>query len=299
MDEEDIKKVIRIDEDAEEENKKEPEKLAEKTPTRDRGESLEEVESKGYLTPEEIEQKVEALRGKLPSFLLRDLKESLSTRILTEAQLNEVINRALRKFQDADQGRKIRELSSKIDQLSNTLEKSLSRISEPPREIAKPEPEVEKLPKAGEKMEKVEEVIKGVEPGIVNRHVLAPSYPTEARLQKLPKDVEGIMLALKWVEFLIEKVGHSGLEDVLEYYVDIEWITDEVLSKLIRLARGIKPYHEESDWRPAGYLTALDHIQSLLYIEKLRGARLDKDLIDQLDREISRIKRRSEELHGI
>jgi len=123
--------------------------------------------------------------------------------------------------------------------------------------------------------------------------------PEEPRLTRIPGDAKSIMLLLKWIEFLMEKVGYEGLEDVLNYYVDIYWISEEVLMSVLRYARGIKLYHENSDWRPVGYMNVQDHLMSLLYIEALRTGRFNRNLIMEVEKDLYRMKKEVSELHGI
>ncbi len=121
----------------------------------------------------------------------------------------------------------------------------------------------------------------------------------EPRLTRIPGDAKSIMLLLKWIEFLMEKVGYEGLEDVLNYYVDIYWISEDVLMCVLRYAKGIKLYHENSDWRPVGYMNVQDHLMSLLYIEALRTGRFNRNLIMEVEKDLYRMKKEVAELHGI
>jgi len=124
-------------------------------------------------------------------------------------------------------------------------------------------------------------------------------FDTEPRLSRIPTDAKRIMLLLKWIEFLMERVGYDGLEDVLNYYVDINWISEDVLMAVLRYAKGIKLYHDNSDWRPVGYMNVQDHLMSLLYIEALRTGRFDRNLIMEVEKDLYRMKKEVAELHGV
>ncbi|OKY79078.1 MAG: Archaellum protein FlaD/E [Candidatus Methanohalarchaeum thermophilum] len=52
---------------------------------------------------------------------------------------------------------------------------------------------------------------------------------------------------------------------------------------------------EEADLDPKGYLKAADHIKSLLYIEKLRGQKIDSKLVGKLKRTIDKIEKSGNE----
>ncbi len=121
----------------------------------------------------------------------------------------------------------------------------------------------------------------------------------EVRLKSIPDDVFSIMITMKWIELMVEKVGITNLPDVLEFYCDMEWISDAVVAKLIKYAKGTKPFHEDVDWKPEEKLTARDHMLSLLFVERLRGKQVSKDLLIQLDRELKKIRSGAEEIYGI
>ena len=119
------------------------------------------------------------------------------------------------------------------------------------------------------------------------------------KLNETPKTTKGIMFMLKWIEYLIERVGYEGLEDALNYYVDIGWISEDVMFDVMRYAKGIRLYHQNADWRPVGYLNVQDHLMSLLFIEALRTGKFSKELMLTVEREIYRMKKEVSELHGI
>ncbi len=119
------------------------------------------------------------------------------------------------------------------------------------------------------------------------------------KLTALPPDSKGIIFLLKWIEYLVERVGYEELENVLDYYVDIGWISENVLFSILRYAKGIKLYHEKSDWRPVGYLNVQDHIMSLMFIEALRTGKFSREKIMEVEREVFRMKREAMELNGI
>ncbi|NPA86829.1 MAG: hypothetical protein GXO00_02375 [Candidatus Diapherotrites archaeon] len=76
-----------------------------------------------------------------------------------------------------------------------------------------------------------------------------------------PKVIE---VVIDWVKFMVEKVGHSGIEELLRYYVDIRWISEEVAEILKRYADGIRV-----DIEPEVDVVQLDpedHAKSLEYI---------------------------------
>lgn len=119
------------------------------------------------------------------------------------------------------------------------------------------------------------------------------------KLASIPNTTKAMMFLLKWIEFMIERVGYDGLNDLLDYYVDIGWISEDVMFDVMRYAKGIKLYHEKADWRPIGYMNVQDHLMSLLFIEALRTGRMNRDLLLEVERQIYRIKKEVSEINGI
>jgi flagellar protein FlaD len=53
------------------------------------------------------------------------------------------------------------------------------------------------------------------------------------KLQSIDNKAETSIILLNWIEFLLEKVGRNNLSEILEYYIDIAWISEEVCEKMI------------------------------------------------------------------
>lgn len=115
------------------------------------------------------------------------------------------------------------------------------------------------------------------------------------RLESIKKNPMSVVVLLNWIEFLMERVGRNNLMDALDYYVDIEWISEEVRSEIMAYARGIDYYVEKPTWR----LLPEDHTKSLLFIERLCGRKIDRNMLSMVDREMAKVKHGLEELYGI
>ena len=100
------------------------------------------------------------------------------------------------------------------------------------------------------------------------------SKDQEVRVNSLDNTSETSIILLNWAKFLMEKVGRSKLADVLEYYVEIGWISGEVSSVIADYANGIDYYVET----PTEDLLPEVHTKSLLFIEQLRRRKIDKKL---------------------
>ncbi len=132
------------------------------------------------------------------------------------------------------------------------------------------------------------------QPGAPVAQQNTPQYIGEdssgVRLPFLDNRPETSIVLLNWIEFLMEKVGRNNLFDVLEYYIEIGWISEEVSAKMMAYANGIDYYVERPTWK----LLPEDHTKSLLFIEQLRGKKVDKNLFTKLERDVEKIIRSSE-----
>ncbi len=116
------------------------------------------------------------------------------------------------------------------------------------------------------------------------------SEDRDIKLAALDDKPETSVILLNWIQFLMEKGGRNNLIDILEYYIEIGWISESVSSIMIDYANGIDYYVERLTWK----LLPEDHIKSLMFIEQIRGRKIDKYLISRLERDIDKIIRSNE-----
>lgn len=76
-------------------------------------------------------------------------------------------------------------------------------------------------------------------------------------------------------------MGRNNILEVLEYYVEIGWINEEVCSKIMAYANGLDYYDERPTWK----LLPEDHIKSLMFIEQLMGKKVDRNMFLKLNLE--------------
>ncbi len=76
-----------------------------------------------------------------------------------------------------------------------------------------------------------------------------------------PKVIETIIDAVK---FMVQKVGHTGIDQLLSYYVSIGWMNDEVADIFRKYAEGIRV--EEEPELPDIQLEPEDHSRVLEYL---------------------------------
>jgi len=115
-------------------------------------------------------------------------------------------------------------------------------------------------------------------------------------LKAIPTDPESIIIIMKWLQYLIDKCGRENLSNILDYYVDIGWISQDAKINLIEYSHGIKEERKTSEPATSAKnitdLPSKDHIQSFIYIQKLKGNQLDKHFIDRIDGELNRITKK-------
>jgi archaellum component FlaD/FlaE len=77
---------------------------------------------------------------------------------------------------------------------------------------------------------------------------------------------------LRWTKFLIERVGKEGLEKTLDYYEDLGWIDEDLIEKVLEIARGtvgprVPTEGKKVTWR----MDAEDHVKSLEFVRRIRS----------------------------
>ncbi len=114
-------------------------------------------------------------------------------------------------------------------------------------------------------------------------------------LKEIPNDPERIIVIMKWLQFLIDKCGRDNLSNILDYYVDIGWISEDAKIRLVDFSHGITEDNiggESVSNKDITNLPSKDHIQSLIFIQKLKGQELDKHFLDKIDGELNRISKK-------
>jgi flagellar protein FlaD len=107
-------------------------------------------------------------------------------------------------------------------------------------------------------------------------------------LEQIPSDPESIVVIMKWLQYLVDRTGKNNLPDTLGYYVDIGWISEDVRLDLINYSKGITEEPTQNGTRPP-QLPTKDHLQSLLFIQKLKGLQLDDRFLNKIERDMEKI----------
>jgi flagellar protein FlaD len=232
-------------------------------------------------TPEQIDEKIGKLRGRLPSIFLNKLAASLKKARVTEAQCDVIIERAVAAFERSKKvdEKYMMEISQRLDNLDKSilslvqfLERGINGVEATPTLTLTPTP-----------TSPAEAV------------AVPPEVKREARLTRIENEIQNIVVLLKWIEFLMERVGRENLEDVVDYYVEIGWISEEIRDKVMTYSKRIEVREEAH----SSQLSIEDHVRSLVFIEKLRGSEVDSELTatleKELEKEIAMIKKGAEE----
>ena len=257
------------------------------------------------ITEIEIEERLRKLKGKVPNVLIDDLRKKLLSKkdILSPEQVDKIIERVVQTY--SGQVSRLINLDKRVEEIGRYLEEIREMLLERPQTAEYPSvqgteadkgvnpPEVQQVGKEEVGMEREFEIPREV------REALMVYSNGKARLEKIPQDMTSTMIALKWLGFLIDRAGMQNLENVLEFYYEIGWISEEVLNTMLKYANGTKPHHREPNWRPEDKLTIQDHLISLLFIERLRGVRISREILDSIEREMKVINRVLEEVYGV
>ncbi|MCD4806295.1 MAG: hypothetical protein K8R13_01745 [Methanococcoides sp.] len=114
------------------------------------------------------------------------------------------------------------------------------------------------------------------------------------QLNSIIKNSTNMKLCMEWLEFLMELVGCNHLSDILSYYEELGWISEDIRIELLRYAEGIDYYIEKSDWK----LAPDDHVRSIWFIEQLVGLKVDKNRLSIIDKDIKKVIKGTE-IYGI
>ncbi|MFB6141388.1 MAG: FlaD/FlaE family flagellar protein [Halosimplex sp.] len=86
-------------------------------------------------------------------------------------------------------------------------------------------------------------------------------------LRSVPDTYAAEFVVFEWLEFLLMHAGYKGAADALHYYESIDWITEDVESRLDDYLLGIDGSGSNDD----ADLDVDDHLLSLVYVAKLAG----------------------------
>jgi archaellum component FlaD/FlaE len=193
---------------------------------------------------------------------------------------------------------KIRDIIKDYAQSSKTVGKlDKTKVEQITRE--KPMEDMQTLVKT---IENLKERISNIESGktsdlkvVTTEDIKISAHEWEMNpLKEVPNDPESIIVLMKWLQYLLDKCGRDNLSNILDYYVDIGWISEEAKICLIDYSHGITEEKKEGGTikKDIKNLPSKDHIQSFIFIQKLNGRQFDKHFIDRIDGELARITKK-------
>jgi len=256
-----------------------------------------------------------AISSRIANRLEQKLKEKNIK--LTKEQLNALVDKVQNlirtyKFEPQDRktktneaaARQITQQNDNSKQLLDTINKLQGKISDLESGTKESSKESTLTPKDDNIQKKEEENPDTTSPKIVTTDDIKVPEKIKVHITKnwefnplndLPNDPENIIVLMKWLQYLIDKCGRDNLSNILDYYVDIGWISTDAKINLIDYSHGIKEENKKGDNIPGENITNLpskDHIQSYIFIQKLKGKQFDKHFIDRIDNEINRLTRK-------
>jgi len=187
---------------------------------------------------------------------------------------------------------KINILQKQIDVLSNNSESSLEEVNQLINQ------KEECIKNKHIKQQSVDDL------EVSGNHLDVSMIKNDDILTELPSDPEGIIVLMNWIQYLIDLCGYENLSNILEYYVDIDWITDDVKISLIDYSRGIKQKKssetsKNTDEKDVNQLSSTYHIQSYMFIQKLMGNKFDKHFVDRVQSELIRIIKKVDQFQQV
>jgi len=134
---------------------------------------------------------------------------------------------------------------------------------------------------------------------------ISTDHLTVNPLDSIPSNPESIIVLMNWLQYLVNRCGHENLADVLDYYVEVDWITDDVKISLLEYATGITEGEnakkdsgsDKQDNKKTSNLPSKDHIQSYLYIQRLKGRKIEKHFVERINGELARIEKKVDTYH--
>lgn len=224
---------------------------------------------KGYL-----ESKMETADKSIPRFVLEELRQRILTSPtkFSKSDIETLFNNLHNKYAESKENSLLGKVDKLFREISN-VEKMLSNTSAQRKESG-----------GGE----AEEEIRSRYPWKNKR---------KPKLEAIGDDVVSLMVALRWLEFLLDNYGPENTLDILEYYESIGWISSLVKEQMMKFTKmtGIMAPAQEYKIKP----TIQDHIVTMLFIEKLNGGEITRDMIEALERDFRMLRKGVDELYGI
>ena len=182
----------------------------------------------------------------------------------------------------------VRELENKVSEISINISNINSIVESHQNEINSIKNNLEKVFSVYEMLIKnynpfVEEEKEVSNVQVINENKIENSENNILPLSKLDDNPTTSSIVIGWLAYLVKKSNIEEVDDALDYYESINWITEKVKIKLKEYLNGLKNVEGENK-----KLLPMDHIVSLYIISKLaqisgsNNIERLKDLYDEL-----------------
>jgi flagellar protein FlaE/flagellar protein FlaC len=194
-------------------------------------------------------------------------------------------------FEDVDNVDEIPELENSVEDKFKKLKEELN-AEERKQEIKKPKQEIEQQKQVVIEQQKqvVEQHVAETKDKLADEvEVQEISKNVTCYLVQIKRDFVSDIIVLKWMDYLVNTFGIKRMVELLDFYVDIGWISKNVRELLTNYSRGYAlketPIIEEAS------PSLKDHVKSLIFIAKLSGHELKADEIEKIVKEIEELER--------
>ncbi len=125
--------------------------------------------------------------------------------------------------------------------------------------------------------------------GLPKDKELSEKIVDELTLEDLDNSPTTSMLILRWMEYIIHKVGHTGLSSTLDYYVQIGWMSRAAAAKVLSFSAGIGLQDFDANPPQRSALAVTEHLVSLYFVTKLKGDKVFDNVYLGIKDEVERL----------
>ncbi|RZN31747.1 MAG: hypothetical protein EF813_12210 [Methanosarcinales archaeon] len=119
--------------------------------------------------------------------------------------------------------------------------------------------------------------------GVAEVEIMPPT--AYVKLQSVGNEADQVKIAMELLDFLLKLVGPNNLPSILDYYIEIGWISETARLDLLAYASGLGFAEEKSDWK----LSTEDHLKCLWFIDQLCGHKTDKTRLFRVNHDIAKM----------
>jgi archaellum component FlaD/FlaE len=129
--------------------------------------------------------------------------------------------------------------------------------------------------------------------GVAEVEIMPPT--AYVKLQSVGNEADHVKIAMELLDFLLKMVGPNNLPSILDYYIEIGWISETARLDLLAYASGLGFAEEKPDWK----MGTEDHLKALWFIDQLCGHKTDKTRLFRVNHEIAKMYKGIDVLYEI